>query len=75
MTSVLRTDAATVPLDATLEEVFSHHIVSVRLLVVPVVSGNRYLGMLHLHDLVAVEPRPLGGGDRLRGDASGRPGR
>jgi chloride channel protein, CIC family len=55
VTSVLRTDAATVPPDATLQEVFSHHIVSVRLLVVPVVSGNRYLGMLHLHDLVGVD--------------------
>lgn len=55
VTSVLRTDAATVPPDATLQEVFSHHIVSVRLLVVPVVSGNHYLGMLHLHDIVAVD--------------------
>ena len=55
VTSVLRTDAATVPPDATLEEVFSHHIVSVRLIVVPVVDGHHYLGMLHLHDLVAVE--------------------
>ncbi len=55
VTSVLRTDAATVPPDATLQEVFSHHIVSVRLLVVPVVSGHDYLGMLHLHDLVAVD--------------------
>lgn len=54
VTSVLRTDAATVPPDATLQEVFSHHIVSVRLLVVPVVDGSRYLGMLHLHDLVAI---------------------
>jgi CBS domain-containing protein len=54
VSSVLRTDAATVPPDATLEEVFSHHIVSVRLLVVPVVDGNDYLGMLHLHDLVGV---------------------
>lgn len=55
ITSVLRTDAATVPPDATLTELFNHHVVEVRLLSVPVVNGAAYLGMVHLDDMTQVD--------------------
>lgn len=54
LTSVLRTDAATVPPDATMAEFFAHHVLAVHLTTVPVVDGSTYLGMVHLDDLGAV---------------------
>jgi CBS domain-containing protein len=55
ITSVLRTDAATVPPDATLEDLYSHHLLGVRLLSVPVVDGATYVGMVYAEDLTQIE--------------------
>lgn len=55
ITSALRTDAATVPSDATIAELYGHHVLQVRLQVVPVVDGNTYLGMVRVDDLAHVE--------------------
>jgi CIC family chloride channel protein len=52
----LRTDAATVPSDATVTELFDHHIGELRLRTVPVVDGPTFLGMVVLAD-VARLPR------------------
>ena len=57
LSTALRTDAATVPSDASLVELFEHHIVQLRLRVVPVVDGNQFRGMVHLDDVVQI-PRP-----------------
>lgn len=51
LTSVIRTDAATVPPDATVGEFFSHHVLALHLSTVPVVDGDDYQGMVHLDDL------------------------
>lgn len=55
ITSVLRTDAATVPPDATLADLYSHHFLGVRLLSVPVVDGATYVGMVYAEDLAGIE--------------------
>lgn len=55
ITAVVRTDAATVPPDATVADVFDHHMLGVRLLSVPVVDGSRFCGFVHLHDMTAVD--------------------
>ncbi|MDQ6816132.1 MAG: chloride channel protein [Actinomycetota bacterium] len=55
ITAALRTDAATVPPEATIEEFYTHHVLQVRLRVVPVVDGSAYLGMVHADDLTGVE--------------------
>lgn len=55
ITSVVRTDAATVPADATVADVFDHHLIGVRLLAVPVVDGSTYRGFVHLHDITATD--------------------
>jgi CIC family chloride channel protein len=54
LTSVLRTDAATVPPDATLADLYAHHLLGVRLLSVPVVDGTTYVGTVHAEDLAEV---------------------
>ena len=54
--SALRTDAATVPPDATVTELFDHHIIELRLRIIPVVDGADYCGMVSLDD-VANLPR------------------
>lgn len=54
LTSALRTDAATVPPDAMVTELFDHHIVQLRLRAVPVVDGATYRGMVLLDDVAAV---------------------
>src|SRR5205085_8613007 len=54
ITTALRADAATVPPDATLADLFDHHVTKLRLRTVPVVDGAGYYGMAHLDDLVAV---------------------
>lgn len=56
VTAALRTDAATVPSDATLAELFDHHVTQLRLRAVPVVDGGTYRGMVHLDD-IAHQPR------------------
>lgn len=56
LSTALRTDAATVPPDATLTELYEHHIMELRLRAVPVVDGATYLGVVALDD-VAARPR------------------
>jgi CBS domain-containing protein len=51
LTAALRTDAATVPPDATVAELFDHHVRQLRLRVVPVVDGDAFVGMAHLADI------------------------
>jgi CIC family chloride channel protein len=52
VSTILRTDAATVPSDATVAELFEHHIVQLRLRTVPVVDGATYRGVVHLDDVI-----------------------
>jgi CIC family chloride channel protein len=46
----MRTDAATAPSDATLAELFDHHVIQLRLRVIPIVDGSRYRGLVYLRD-------------------------
>ena len=52
--SALRTDAATVPPDATVAELYDHHIIELRLRAVPVVDGATYLGVVVLDDVAGL---------------------
>ncbi len=54
LTSVLRTDIATVPSDTTLHEFFSDHLLGHREKVVAVVDGARYLGVMRIEELRSV---------------------
>jgi chloride channel protein, CIC family len=54
LTDVLQTDLLTVPPDATLAELFSHHLAGARQTSVPVVDGARYLGLARLRECNAV---------------------
>lgn len=54
VTAALRTDASTVPPDATVAELFDHHVSQLHLRAVPVVEGARYRGMVLLHDVGTV---------------------
>ena len=54
LTSVLRTDVATVPSDTTLAEFFSSHLLGTREKWVAVVDGGRYQGVMRIEDLRAV---------------------
>jgi CIC family chloride channel protein len=56
ITAALRTDAATVPPDATLNEFFDHHVSQLRLRAVPVVDGSVFCGVIYLPDM-AQRPR------------------
>ena len=51
VTAAMRTDASTVPPDATISELFDHHMSQLRMRAVPIVDGATYLGMVLLHDL------------------------
>ncbi len=51
ITAALRTDAATVPPDATLNEFFDHHVSQLRLRAVPVVDGSSFFGVIYLPDM------------------------
>lgn len=52
--SALRTDAATVPPDTTVAELYDHHIMELRLRVVPVVDRATYLGVVVLDDVAGL---------------------
>jgi CIC family chloride channel protein len=52
ITTAINADVRTVPSDATLEE-FQQHLLLTRKVDVPVVDGDRYLGMVSVHDLQA----------------------
>ena len=52
---MVRTEAATVPSDATVADFVGHHLLGVRLLEVPVVDGAAYLGMIGLADVTSME--------------------
>ncbi len=54
LTTVLRTDVATMPADATLREFFSNHLLGNREKVVAVVDGSCYLGVMRIEELQAV---------------------
>ena len=51
VTAVLRTDAATVPPDASVAEFFDHHVTQLRLRLVPVVDDATFHGMISLDDV------------------------
>ncbi|QXC59650.1 chloride channel protein [Aquihabitans sp. G128] len=51
VTAAVRTDASTVPPDATIAELFDHHVSQLHMRAVPVVDGATYLGMVLLHDI------------------------
>jgi CBS domain-containing protein len=51
ITSAIRSDVMAVPPDATLREFFEQHLLLVRETAVPVLDGNRYLGMVGNADL------------------------
>jgi len=53
--SAVDTEARTVPPDATLDELFWHHLVGARQRAALVVDGSRYLGTIGVDDLVGVE--------------------
>ena len=52
ITSVLRTDAATVPSDASVADLYEHHMLGVRLLAVPVVDGSTYVGIVTMGEIL-----------------------
>jgi CBS domain-containing protein len=54
VSAALRTDAATVPPDATVAELYDHHIMELRLRVVPVVDSATYLGVIALDDIAGI---------------------
>ena len=54
LSSILTTDVLTVPPDATVSEFVYMHVLGRRERVVPVVSGNAYLGMAQLSQLSTV---------------------
>ncbi|HEY2815459.1 MAG TPA: chloride channel protein [Acidimicrobiales bacterium] len=54
VSSALRTDAATVPPDATIEELFGHHIAELRLRMVPVVDGAAFCGIVTIEDVASL---------------------
>ena len=51
LTSILSTDVLTVPPDATVSEFVYFHVLARRERVVPVVEGDRFLGMARLEDI------------------------
>jgi predicted transcriptional regulator len=53
--SAVDTEARTVPPDATLDELFWHHLVGARQRAAVVVDGSRYLGTVGLDELSGVE--------------------
>lgn len=55
ISAVLSTDELTVPPDATLSEFMDLHVVGRRRRTVPVVDGDRYLGLCSLADLATVD--------------------
>ena len=57
VTAALRTDASTVPPDATVAELVDQRVRGDRARVLPVVDGARYLGMVHAHDLFDLDRR------------------
>ena len=54
MSAALRTDAATVPPNATIAELFDHHIAELRLRTVPVVDGAAFCGLVTIEDVAAL---------------------
>jgi CIC family chloride channel protein len=54
VSTALRTDAATVPPDATIGEFYNHHIMQLRLRAVPVVDGSSCLGVVALDDVAGI---------------------
>jgi CIC family chloride channel protein len=53
--TLIQADVATVPLDATVEELFWQHLVGNRQQSVAVVEGNDYLGMVTADDLASLD--------------------
>ena len=54
LATVTRTDVATMSPDTTLAEFFDQHLLGSRETAVPVVDGDRYLGMMRIEELRAV---------------------
>ena len=54
VSSALRTDAATVPPDATIAELFAHQIGELRLRTIPVVAGSAFCGLVTIEDVAAL---------------------
>ncbi|QYG92487.1 chloride channel protein [Iamia sp. SCSIO 61187] len=55
LTLVVDSEARTVPPDATVDELFWHHLVGTRQQSVPVVDGDTYLGMAEAHRLAQID--------------------
>ncbi|MEM8923756.1 MAG: chloride channel protein [Actinomycetota bacterium] len=55
ISSVIETDVLTVPSDATISEFVWFHALGQRQPIVPVVDGNRYLGLCSIHDATAID--------------------
>jgi CIC family chloride channel protein len=53
VSAALRTDGSTIPPDTTLAEFFQQNLLGRRETVVPVVDGNRYLGVMRIDELQA----------------------
>jgi CBS domain-containing protein len=54
ISAALRTDAITVPPDATVAELFTQHVTALRLHTVPVVDGSTLCGIVTLDDVLKV---------------------
>lgn len=54
VSSALRTDVATVPPDATVAELYEHHIIELHLRAVPVVDAATCLGVVAFDDVAAI---------------------
>ncbi|MGH9126959.1 MAG: chloride channel protein [Acidimicrobiales bacterium] len=54
LTTVIRTDVATMPPDTTLDEFYRLHLLGGREKAVPVLDGNRYLGLMRIEELHTV---------------------
>lgn len=55
ITQVVDTTASTVPPDATVSELFWHHLIGARQRAVAVVDGDRYLGMARAEELAGLD--------------------
>lgn len=53
--TVVNTEARTVPPDATVEEVFWHHLIGTRQRAAAVVDGHEYLGLIGVEELTSLE--------------------
>lgn len=56
ITAAIDADVRTIPPDASVREFYEHHLLMLRASDVPVLDGNRYLGMVSSYDLEGLDP-------------------